>query len=87
MAEGYNGWTNKETWLVYLWLSNDQASDTQWRAVGREVSNVRTFADVLQQEIEEGTETILSRSGLYTDLLNTALGRVDWTEVATHFLE
>lgn len=87
MAEGYNGWTNKETWLIYLWLSNDQVSDTQWRAVGREVGNVPIFADVLQREMAEGAETVVSPSGLYTDLLTTALGHVDWNEVASYFLE
>jgi len=24
----YNGWTNYETWCVYLWLSNDQGTDS-----------------------------------------------------------
>lgn len=27
----YNGWTNYETWLVSLWLDNDQASYRYWR--------------------------------------------------------
>lgn len=27
----YNGWSNYETWLVNLWLSNDQGSDEYWR--------------------------------------------------------
>ena len=27
----YNGWTNYETWLVSLWLDNDQASYLYWR--------------------------------------------------------
>lgn len=27
----YNGWTNYETWLVTLWLGNDQGTYEYWR--------------------------------------------------------
>lgn len=27
----YNGWTNYETWVVKLWLDNDQGSYDYWR--------------------------------------------------------
>ena len=26
MSERYNGWTNYETWLVNLWMDNEQGS-------------------------------------------------------------
>jgi len=29
--EGYNGWTNYETWCVHLWLSNEEGSYRYWR--------------------------------------------------------
>lgn len=36
MADTYNGYTNFETWLVALWLDNDQASQEQWQAEARD---------------------------------------------------
>lgn len=30
MTHGYNGWTNYETWVVNLWLTNEQASSRYW---------------------------------------------------------
>jgi hypothetical protein len=32
----YNGWTNYETWVVSLWLDNDQGSYEYWREQARE---------------------------------------------------
>ena len=32
----YNGWYNYETWLVNLWMDNDQAEHEYWREVARE---------------------------------------------------
>jgi hypothetical protein len=81
----YNGWANKETWLVHLWLTNDQASDAAWRAVAAEIGEVYRLADVLRAALEEGA-TLLLQTSLYADLLTTALGRVAWEEVARHLL-
>ena len=32
----YNGWTNYETWLVKLWLDNDQGAAEYWEEEARE---------------------------------------------------
>jgi hypothetical protein len=86
MTSNYNGWPNKETWLVNLWLTNDSATDSMWRAVAAEVGDAYRLADVLRQDLEEGA-TAVQASGLYADLLTAALARVDWDTVARHFLE
>jgi len=44
----YNGWTNYETWVVNLWMSNDQGSDDHYRELAQEVygeSQEETRAD------------------------------------------
>lgn len=30
---GYNGWTNRETWLVNLWLTNDECYYEELQAI------------------------------------------------------
>lgn len=35
----YNGWTNYETWVVNLWLNNDQGTYDHWQEVAKNVYN------------------------------------------------
>lgn len=30
MSNGYNGWTNYETWVINLYMDNDQAQERFW---------------------------------------------------------
>jgi len=32
----YNGWTNYETWVVNLWLANEEPSYREWRGQAQE---------------------------------------------------
>jgi hypothetical protein len=32
----YNGWTNYDTWLVALWLHNDQGNDERLRSFSKD---------------------------------------------------
>lgn len=34
--EGYNGWTNYETWCVSLWIDNEEPSYRRWREAAQE---------------------------------------------------
>ena len=63
----YNGWTNYETWLVALWLDNEQQSADYWRqeAIEQAGSDARPYgpgsysdaavglAEALQEETED----------------------------------
>lgn len=85
----YNGWANKETWLVHLWLSNDEASDEWCRALVGDLRKPGRVADAIQATVEDANP-LLDRSvssDLYLDLLTTALGHVEWREVADAYCE
>lgn len=90
-AKGYNGWANYETWCVHLWLTNEEGSYRYWREeaerhrkkAGEDASG--TLAEQLKNELEEASP--VEEASLFSDLLNAALGEVDWHEVADAFLE
>lgn len=72
----YNGWTNKETWLVNLWLG-DLLAD--WESEGLPV----TF-DAIRDLVEEITSEVKAE-GFVSDLLNSALGEINYHEIASHY--
>lgn len=74
----YNGWKNKETWLVGLWLGDMFASDQE---EGIEIS---------EEYIRSTVESFADESGLdgfLADLLNASLSEIDYFELAAHYME
>lgn len=78
----YNGWKNKETWLVNVWYMDHMPE---------------YFADVEQyhvepNELEEAVQYIAEESealsqlpaGLLSDFIQTCWGEVDWHSLADH---
>jgi hypothetical protein len=75
----YNGWTNKATWLVKLWMDNDQYTYSYWI----EQVNKNTDSYQLADELEHYHQDILpEHTGLLADLLSSALAEVNWIEIA-----
>lgn len=72
---GYNGWNNKETWLVNLWLGDMLQCDLE---DGIEITPdyIETLVDEMATDID---------NGLISDLLNCALGSIDYHEIAKHY--
>lgn len=92
--QSYNGWTNYETWNVALWIDNDEGSSRYWDDQADEAIKAgygddeskdgakSRLAEQLKQEISEQAPDL--GASCYTDLLNAALGEVDWYEIAEH---
>jgi hypothetical protein len=62
-SRGYNGWPNHETWLVALWLDNEERSFRQWRETARSLLlEARTDDRVLKDgmSIEDAAVCLLA---------------------------
>lgn len=78
----YNGWTNYETWLVNLWMSNDEYSESAMRDAIRE-GGADALKDLVMEMVTAGVES----SSLTADLLGAALCEVNWREIAEHYTD
>ena len=73
---GYNGWTNKETWLVNLWLGDDFVSQSEDGQLITEAFIRETVEYICESE---------TKSGFLADMLNCALGEINYFEIAQHY--
>jgi hypothetical protein len=74
-GEGYNGWTNYETWLAALWFDNDRSVQRalKFAASAGELQDAAYDYLTYNQEIE---------SGWLVDIINNAyLQEVNWEEL------
>lgn len=84
----YNGWTNYETWLVHLHLSNDATLD----ASSRELAEYHSLDDgsaagALQGFVEEHVFRDDEMPSMAVDLIRSALSEVNWQEIAKAYAE
>ena len=91
----YNGWKNKETWLVNIWLNNDydlykQYISTLTEIVEKQSNDLYTHRLVVD-ELKEIVWGIYreehKESGLISDLMETSLHHVDWSRLAETYIE
>ena len=73
----YNGWTNKPTWIVNLWLTNDEATAYVLNEIANGSMHVHNAADRLKAWVEE----LVPSSGMASDLLSWSLAYVEWREI------
>lgn len=94
----HNGWANYETWVVNLWLDNEEGIHDYWREQARhqwqiatatsystrEEEALQALVDILKDDHEEESPEL---TGVYCDLLKAALEEVNWREIAVHFMD
>ena len=74
----YNGWKNKETWLVNLWLG--------WALETRQEDGDKITAETIQEYVEEIIfDDVADDRGFLRDMLNCAMGEIDYRELAAHY--
>jgi hypothetical protein len=97
-SNGYNGWTNYETWCVSLWLDNDAGTYDYVReqasvidANNRGDDDARyELASWLKDYVEELAENtcpgVIEGASFVADMFRAALSEVDWSGVAANLL-
>lgn len=83
----YNGWTNYETWLVNLWIQNDQALHAALHDEVTSAENLYDAKEALQAWLDNEYDLFVEERGhgLFQDLLNAALSNVDWYDIAKNW--
>lgn len=90
----YNGWTNFETFCCHLWLTNEESTYFYWNRTAAAIleesdgdgdTAAGKVADLLKEALTENMPEI--GLNLYNDLLEAALQNINYTEVASAFLE
>lgn len=91
----YNGWTNYETWVVNLWMSNDGGSQYYYADLAELALSKTDRDDDLADRIEDATDQLehqlkdqfeescpIQEASVWSDLIRAALGAVNWREIA-----
>lgn len=75
-----NGWSNRETWLVGLWMNDTMFEYFKEQYADGDIA-LNEVKDFVLDEIDHETRI---KSGLAQDLLNHALAGVNWRELEVH---
>ena len=80
----YNGWSNRETWAVNLWLSNDQGMYSEACRIIKDAEDAEDAEEKIKEYVEdlkvllneEGADEL---KGMFNDI--GSMWRVNWKEL------
>jgi len=85
-GQGYNGWTNYETWCVNLWLTNEEGSnDDLLEIVGLtwpdadDATTIYNRTTILKEWVMDMAP--IDGATMFVDLLQASLDNVNWREI------
>ena len=81
----YNGWTNYETWVVALWLEEEDYF-SHLNEVKDDFKDLYDLAEYIKYYIDE-YDPLQGECTMYSNLLSGALSEVDCREIAKHYWE
>ena len=91
MSNKYNGWTNYETWIFNLWITNEESDYEYALELAEESENKYGLSKKLEEWAEEMASDALTAyeytHGFIKDMVNSSVGEVNFYEVATHLWE
>lgn len=83
----YNGWSTYETWLVNLWIQNEESLYASLHAAVCEADSLYDAREILKARIDNEYDWFVEENshGLFQDLLQGALDEVNWYEIAKNW--
>ena len=89
-TQKYNGWTNYETWLCNLHFDGFDFEEIMdifddCRDKGDMLIRISDYIKDYVEEVVEQTRD--DNTGFVVDLINAALGEIDYRDIAEHYID
>lgn len=92
----HNGWTNYETWLVALWLDNEQYYQERCNEMALEERDAYNLGKQIEEMLDAdhpfhgdnaSKENQMYAASFWSDLINSAMRDVNYFEIAEHYID
>lgn len=71
----FNGWTNKPTWFVKIWIDNNESSHNEVVSIVKESTHPERALMEYVDGMVDDTE------GMISDIIDWTLAYVDWSAI------